>query len=179
MGTVIRLRDLGPVLDAYRLAQIREHLMSEISTETPAVSSNASRETKARRRRVTRPAILASFIAVALVGGGAVATTNTIWRQPDGTVAIDGSALRPVYHGRYLSQVELKSLEVQGKATVSANNRELACQGISLYFDTPVERDAYLADFETRNEGYSHSPSSPVVDVCDPYRGGPRFVSTP
>lgn len=138
------------------------------------------------REKPSRPArrvgtVAAVTTAVVLVTGGAAMASHvlggpSIWRQDDGSVAIDGSTLRPAYQGRYLNADELADLQDQGLATIGANNRELACQGITLYFDTDAQWQAYLDDFEARDTGDAATPAA-GSDPCEPYADSPRFVA--
>ncbi len=158
-------------LDERRLRRRKDHLMDEIT-----------RHEQTGRKPAPRVGMLASITvgAVLLTGGAALASHvlggPSIWRQDDGSVAIDGGSLRPAYHGRYLTADELADLQDQGLATISANNRELACQGISLYFDTDAEWQAYLDDFEAREPDYP-ATVPPGSDPCEPYADSPQLVS--
>ena len=121
-------------------------------------------------------------IAVALVVGiaavaGPAQRGPAIWRQDDGSVAIDGSRLRPAYHGGYVTMGQIADLQRRGLAMGSVNSRELACQGISLYFDTEAERQAYLDDFERRDQGRPVL-LPPHTDPCERYASSPRYVTT-
>lgn len=152
-------------LPADRLARRREHLMSEI-TPVPA------------HRRARRWVIIGSIATVAVAGGGAaLANGDAIWRQPNGAVAIDGRALRPVYQGRYVSLDEVAALQKRGKAMGSAVNEELACQGITLYFDTEAELNAYNKDFDTRHPLTAAPTPAPTTDPCAKYTDSPRYVT--
>lgn len=83
---------MGPDLPERRLARRREHLVQAIDVQ-------GRREVTGRRLLVTD----AARGAAAFLSGAAVvvqvATGLPIWRQGDGSVAIDGSALR-VAHRR-------------------------------------------------------------------------------
>lgn len=164
------LRDSGPVLPERRLALRKAHVMSEITMA-------ATTERPRRRATVVLVAVGASL---AIGGGVAVAAGvngGSIWRQADGSVAIDGSQLRPAYQGRYLSASELSDLQAKGKAMASANNEELACQGISLYFDTEAELEAYNADFDARHPMTSRVADS-TGDPCAAYADSPKYVTS-
>ena len=168
---------MGPELPERRLARRREHLMQEIDAQ--------GRRQGAGRRRLLVTVAAVGAAAVLVTGGAAVAvqvaTGHPIWRQQDGSVAIDGSALRLAYEGRYLDLGELQRLQSQGKATISANNRELACQGISLYFDTDNQLQAYLEGFERRDAQYKAEAATlpPADDPCAVYAQSPRFITDP
>lgn len=160
-----------PALSEHRLRRRKDHLMDEIA-----------RQEHPRRQPARRISAIVSIAAAAvLVTGGAALASHvlggpSIWRQDDGSVAIDGSALRPAYQGRYLTADELADLQAQGLATISANNRELACQGITLYFDTDAQWQAYLDDFEARDTGDAATPAA-GSDPCEPYADSPRYVT--
>ncbi len=143
------------------------------------IDKDAPADGRVRRRRAGIAVAVAAATGL-LTGGAAPAAREPgvggIWRQDDGSVAIDVSALRPAYQGRYLTPDELASLESDGRATVSATNRELACQGITLYFDTEAEWAAYLADFEARHAGDAVT-LAPGADPCAPYADSPRYVT--
>jgi hypothetical protein len=140
--------------------------------------------THTRRRRVVIALAAAAAVTLALSGGAALlhqrGSGPAVWRQDDGTVAIDGSQLRPVYDGRYVTLNELQHLTAMGKATASVNNRELACQGISLYFDTWDEVERYSRDFAARDKRYSaaHPGQDASGDPCAPYADAPRQVTS-
>lgn len=143
------------------------------------IDRQASASKHARRRG--RTALGVALAAVALSGGAAFAAhelgVGPIWLQGDGSVAVDGSQLRPAYEGRYLSTSELATLQGQGKAMMGVVNRELACQGISLYFDTDAEWQAYLDDYEVRHGQDEATSLVPGADPCDPYVDSPRYVN--
>lgn len=127
-------------LPAERLALRREHLMSET---TPS----------SRRRGLSRRAkvIVGGVLAASVAGGGlAAAGGPSVFRRSDGVVEIDGQHLTPLYYGQRLSLDQVKALNKQHKAMVSVNNVEVGCHGVSLYFDTPAEADAYGRDFTAR-----------------------------
>ncbi|MCD5352013.1 hypothetical protein [Kineosporia mesophila] len=122
---------------------------------------------------------MASFAAViALAGAGtAVAAGKGVFRDETGNVGIDASVLSPVYEGHRRTITDLEQLEIEGKAHYSVNNRELACQGISLYFDTEAERQAYLQEVEPRHQAAMQEESAhPDEDPCKPYTHSPRFA---
>lgn len=165
------------------MAARREHLMTEI-TPRPHTSTHTQPRTSARTSRLRRWGITAGIAALAVAGGGAVATAtgHGIWRQDNGVVAIDVGALRPVYQGHYVTLGQVEDLNQHGKAMFSTNNRELACQGISLYFDTEAESNAYLADYDLRYPGTADTSSDTSSDTgaedpCAPYADAPRYVT--
>lgn len=131
-------------LPADRLTRRREHLMSETTL------AHARPDQRPHRAKVLAGALLAAVLA----GGGAVAVAGvpSVLRQPDGSVAIDGHSLRPSYYGRTLTLKQLTALQDKHLAMSNVNNRELACHGVSLYFDTDAEADQYIADFEHRDQ---------------------------
>jgi len=91
--------------------------------------------------------------AVAAVArGGAVAPTGgpAVWRGSDGGVGIDASRLTPLYYGERVSPQQVLDLNEHGKAMAGVQNVEAACHGVTLYFDTGAEADAYGADFTSR-----------------------------
>jgi hypothetical protein len=168
----------GPLLDAGRLARRKEHLMAEI---TRTATSSATQRSAARQPGQwwrSRTAVITAITAVALAGGTvAAATMPAVFRQDNGVVAIDGSALKPAYQGTTLSGQQLADLQKQGKANFSANNQELACQGISLYFDTEAERQVYLTAFQPRwIAAMAQEKKKPTQDPCAAYASSPRFV---
>ena len=63
--------------------------------------------------------------------------------SPDG--GIDATRLAPWYDGRLISPRELHELQKQGRAQTSVVSKGLACQGITPYFDTDAEQEAYVA----------------------------------
>lgn len=171
------LDDVGPTLDEHRLARRRRHLMTELTT-TPDARPAAARP----RPRPGRRTLVIAGVAVAAAGlaGAAIAITHhdgpAIWRQADGSVAIDGQALRDVYQGRYVTPDEVTRLQADGKAMAGVVNRELACQGITLLFDTDAEVQAYQDGFTAR---HGHEPTSlpEGTDPCAAYADSPRFVT--
>lgn len=128
-------------LPADRLARRREHLMSETVATAP------------RRRVLSRrgKALIGAVLAVSVAGGGlAAAGGPSVFRRADGLVEIDGQHLTPLYYGQRLTFEQVKDLNKEGKAMASVQNLEAGCHGVGLYFDTPVEADAYGKDFTTR-----------------------------
>lgn len=114
---------------------------------------------------------LAAFVL--LTGpGAAIAEGPVVSRTAPAGLAAGG--LRPAYHGHHVSPNDVAALQSQGKATASAVNRELACQGIELFFDSPGERDAYLAEYGAR---FPVEPAYVASDPCLPYRDSPQFVT--
>ena len=163
----------GPELDERRVARRKAHLMNEIDSKVRG---------RAPRRRLVLTVVAVAGVAAALTGGAAVlhlATGGSVVPQGNGQYAIDGSTLRPVYQGRYVSLNELEHLKSEGKATTSVNNAELACQGISLYFDTDEQLQAYMDDFAARDAQYKAArPSiSPTEGPCVLYADAPRYVT--
>lgn len=131
-----------------------------------------------RRPRTVAAAV--ALLALALTGCAARTTTPVVSRNPDGSVAIDASRLRPVYDGRYVTADELEELQRQGKATAGVNNRELACQQITLYVDTQAEAQAVQDDVERRHPMAALATTAPgdVSDPCGPFADSPRFVAS-
>lgn len=169
------LNPLGPDLEERRLARRKAHLMDEIGRQAPAHE---------HRRRVVIGLAAAAAVTLALSGAAGLlhqrGSGPVVWRQDDGTVAIDGSRLRPVYEGRYVTLNELRHLTDMGKATTSVNNVELACQGISLYFDTWDEVEVYSDDFEVRQRAYreANPEAEAGADPCVMYADAPRHVTS-
>lgn len=123
-----------------------------------------------------------ALVTVALsVGGGVAATADTpeVYRQDNGVVAIDGSRLQVSYAGHRISDRKLAALQKRGKGGTGISNRELACQGITLFVDTEAELQAYQQGFAARQEqrrvtrGASGASSS--ADVCAEFADAPRF----
>jgi hypothetical protein len=120
---------------------------------------------RARRRRLWLLAAAAAVV-VAFSGAGT--------RAPDEPANAGVTAVRPAYQGRYLTPGDVATLQAQGLATAEVLNRELACQGVELYFDTAAERDAYVADYAAR---FPVEPAYVDADPCRPYRDSPRYVA--
>ncbi len=112
---------------------------------------------------------LGSGAAIVLLLSGASAHAHDT-----GTTGFDATALRPAYQGHYLSPDDVATLQAQGLATTEVVNRELVCQGVELYFDTPAERDAYVTQYTAR---YPVEPAYLDGDPCAPYRDSPRLVA--
>jgi hypothetical protein len=129
-------------LPADRLARRREHVMSETATTAP------SRRGLSRRGKATIGGLLAATVAAG--GGLAAAGGPSVFRRADGVVEIDGQHLTPLYYGQRLTLDQVQALNKQHKAMVSVNNIEVGCHGVSLYFDTPAEADAYGRDYTAR-----------------------------
>ena len=90
------------------------------------------------------------------------------------TTSVDTTALRPAYQGHYVTPDDVATLQAQGLATAEVLNRELVCQGVELYFDTPTERDAYVAGYDAR---FPNEPPYLAGDPCSPYRDSPAVVA--
>ena len=116
------------------------------------------------------PWVLAATAVVALLLSGA----STQPSQDGQTTSVGVAAVRPVYHGQYVTPSDLATLQAQGLATAEVVNRELVCQGVELYFDTSAERDAYLADYDAR---FPVQPPYLAGDPCSPYRSSPHLVA--
>lgn len=163
-------------LPADRLDRRREHLMSE-------TSHHAQLARVSRRAKLLGGALLATVLA----GGGTVAVAGvpSVLRQADGSVAIDGQSLSPSYYGRTLTLEQLTALQDKHLAMSSVNNRELACHGVSLYFDTDGEADRYMADFEQRDQAAeARHPSDAqqaanATDPCADWRAPLPTISAP
>lgn len=144
--------------------------MSEITTRAP-------RPVRPGRRAGLAVAALATL---AVAGGGvALADGRAVFRQDNGQPAVNGDALLPAYRGRIVTQGELEALQARGLATFGEVNRELACQGITLYFDTDSELTAYQRAYEPRHRAavIAEQSQSRDADPCAVYAGSPRFVS--
>ena len=138
------------------------------------------------REQPSRPAwrlgtVVATTTTAVLVTGGAALASHvlggpSIWRQDDGSVAIDGSTLRPAYEGRYLTADDSPTCRTRAWRRSARTTVELACQGITLYFDTDAQWQAYLDDFEARDTGDAATPAA-GSDPCEPYADSPRFVA--
>lgn len=159
------MTDIGSPDD--RLAARREHLMNEIKTPSRRV------------RWTPKVAVLTGLTALAIGGGTvAVAGGQGVWRQDNGVVVIEGANLTPQYQGRKVSVEEIEKLNKVGKAMAGVQNIELGCHGITLYFDTKAEADAYGKGFELRakaasaqrREAEAHGTPAPT-DPCASWRG--------
>ena len=93
-----------------------------------------------------------------------------------GPSTLGGIAVRPAYHGEYLTPSDVATLQAEGLATAPVISRELVCQGVELYFDTDAERDAYVADYTAR---FPVEPPYLAGDPCSPYRDSPHYVDGP
>ena len=60
--------------------------------------------------------------------------------------SISGEELAPIYKGRLLSPRDLYLLQRKGLAQAGVVSGPLACQGVTLIFDTQTEADAYMAE---------------------------------
>ncbi|MBU4213543.1 MAG: hypothetical protein KJ792_02675 [Actinobacteria bacterium] len=123
--------------------------------------------------------VAVGVLALTASGCATGATAPAVSRNSDGSVAIDASRLRPVYDGRYVTADQLGDLQQQGRATAGVNNRELACQGITLYVDTEAQTQAVQDDFDRR-----HPVATPAVkesdtaaDPCARFADSPQFVT--
>ena len=123
----------------------------------------------ARHRRAW--ILTAVALLVLLLSGASVHTHGATGPSMLGTIA-----LRPAYHGRYVTPTDIASLQAQGLATASAVNRELVCQDVEAYFDTNAERDAYMADYARR---FPVEPPYLAADPCRPFRSSPHYVEGP
>ena len=121
----------------------------------------------ARRRRAR---VLATAAAVVLLLSGA--STHVPHDETTATVGV--AVVRPAYQGHYVTTDDVATLQAQGRATTEVLNRELVCQGVELYFDTPDERDAYLTEYAAR---FPVEPPYLAGDPCSPYRDSPRYVA--
>ena len=139
-----------------------EHLMNEIQHEDRHVSTH--------RKRWTWGAA-AGVAALVATGGGAIAAAGSpdVVRQSNGVVAIDTSHLQLVHDGHVVSGDEAKQFHI------IANNRELACQGITLAFDT----DAYQAGYKLRLEHRRLTGATDATDPCAAVADAPRYLTAP
>lgn len=124
--------------------------------------------------------VLAGIGLVAAVGAGAAAADSLgVFRQDNGQVAINPDALQLAYKGKIITQQEAADLIAKGLATFSQNNRELACQGITLLFDTEAELQQYRREYEPRHRAALEAEKTLAAgaDPCSVYAGSPRFVT--
>ena len=70
-----------------------------------------------------------------------------------GDGGIDATRLAPLYRGRLLSPRELYLLQRSGRAQAGVVSGPLACQGISLQFDTEGEADRHMAQHPSLTRG--------------------------
>jgi hypothetical protein len=112
--------------------------------------------------------LAAVAVLVILLSGASTQIHGATGPSTLGTIA-----LRPAYHGRYVTPADVAMLQSHGLATAPAVDRELVCQGVEVYFDTKAERDAYLADYATR---YPVEPPYLAGDPCRPFRGAAQYV---
>ena len=115
------------------------------------------------------PWVLAAAATVVLLLSGASAHA-----RGDETDVVGVAAVRPAYQGHYVTPDDVATLQAQGLATAEVLNRELVCQGVELYFDTPTERDAYVAGYDAR---FPNEPPYLAGDPCSPYRDSPAVVA--
>lgn len=115
------------------------------------------------RLRVASVAFAAAVLVVVVAAGN----------ETEPTAPPTAAAVRPAYQGHYVTQDDVATLQEQGLATASVRTRELACQGIELFFDTSDQRDAYLAEYGSR---FPVEPPYLPGDPCRPYRDSPRYV---
>jgi hypothetical protein len=111
-----------------------------------------------------------ALAAVVLV----VVVVSAAGSEGEPTARPTAAAVRPAYQGHYVTQDDVATLQEQGLATASVRTRELACQGIELFFDTSDQRDAYLAEYGSR---FPVEPPYLPGDPCRPYRDSPRYVA--
>jgi hypothetical protein len=114
--------------------------------------------------------LAATAVAVLLLSGA----SGQVGDGGESGAALGAAAVRPAYQGHYVSPSDVATLQAQGLATDPVLNRELVCQGVELYFDTPAERQAYVAEYDAR---YPVEPPYLAGDPCAPYRDSPRAVS--
>lgn len=160
------MTNIDEQLPGDRLARRREHLMSE-TAEHRTGSARLSRRSKL---------IIGAFLSAALAGGGGLAAAGgpAVLRQSNGVIMIDGAQLVPLYYGQRLSLKQVQDLNKDHKAMFSVNNIEVGCHGVSLYFDTDAEADAYGEDYVTRAKALQakrarertseHTPADPCAD---------------
>ncbi len=177
-------KDPYPHLAADRFARRRDHLMNEISAQatTPTTTHRHDAASVAGTswwRR--RPAAIGAgaLIAVGALGLGASAVAANgfmVTRQPGGMVAIDLGQATGVYQGRVVTLTEVENLNKNGQAMVSIANRELACQGVMLYFDTQAQADDYARGYAQREKTRRATSATTSSDPCQGYRDAPNFV---
>lgn len=179
--------DPYPLLATDRLARRRDHLMNEISAQTAAQapsSRHAAGSATARSRWRRRPAVI-GLGAVIAVGGLGLGTSTVaangfiVTRAPGGVIAIDLEQATGVYQGRVVTLAEVQNLNTNGQAMFSIANRELACQGVMLYFDTEAQADDYGRGYAQREKARraATTPTSAVSgDPCEGYADTPNFV---
>ena len=168
---------LGPTLDPSRLARRKEHLMSEIKEIDSASATRPAKRWTPKRLGV---AIAAAAVLGLGVGIPVAADSLGVWRDDSGVIGIDGQSLSIAYKGRIISVDQLEELNGEGRAMFGVSNAELACQSISLYFDSDTEADSYQAGFMERERARKEARRGPAPagDVCDEYASAPRFVTT-
>lgn len=168
-------------------ARRRDHFLNEISavTTTRAAIHNrvAGPRTELswwRRRSAAIGAAAVVAVGSLSVGVSAVAANGfMVTRQPNGMVAINLDQATGVYQGRVVTLTDVQNLNKNGQAMVSIANRELACQGVMLYFDTESQADDYARGYAQREKARRAAPASTSSDTGDPcqgYRDAPNFV---
>lgn len=174
------LKDPHPVLAPDRLASRRDHLMNEIKTTQAKATADAGWFQRHRRALGVGISAVAGVGALGLGASTVAADGFTVSTQSNGVVAIDLDQTVPVYRGRLLSLIAVEELNRDGKAMVSVANRELACQGVMLYFDTGAEADEYGRGYLQREKLRHPAGSSHAVpvgaDPCAEYQNTPNFV---
>ena len=142
--------------------------------ETASTTGPATRWTP---KRIGAAAAVAAVIGLG-VGVPVAADSVGVWRDDSGAIGIDGGALSIAYEGRIISLDELEELNRAGRAMFGVSNVELACQSISLYFDSQTEAASYQAEFVERERTRKEARRGSVAleDVCDEYASAPRFV---
>lgn len=170
-----------PVLSVARVARRKEHLMTEF-THASYEQQKALRPTPGRSwRKVATAAVATAIVSLGLAIPAVSADAPAVWNVGRDIVGTDVSKLQIAYHGGIITSAELRQLNDQGRAMVGVHNRELSCQGIALYFDTPKEADVYGQEFSERQrmrvnqENRSGLQQGPA-DPCATYRNAPQFV---
>jgi hypothetical protein len=153
---------------AERLVMRRDHIMKHISTP---------RSTFGGMRPRAWIAGLAGGVAIATGAGVIVANAGSpnVTSQSNGVVAIDTRGLQPSYHGTILTTAQMRALHAEGKATASLQNREAACQGVYLLFDTLGQSDSWESDYLARRT--KDQVAEPSSDPCHKYADTPDLTS--
>ncbi len=161
--------------------------MNEISAQSTTAMTTASHDPGPVSDRPwwrRRPAAIGVGAAIAIgglgLGASAVAANGLmVTRAPNGMVAINLDQATGVYQGRVVTLAEVEGLNKNGKAMFSIANRELACQGVMLYFDTEAQADDYGRGYVQR-ETERRAAAGPTIadtgDPCQAYRDAPNFV---